>query len=100
MKEGGENSAHDALCWPFRKGWRMVNKDLAEYWVSGEAWLPIVKPNLAGQVFTDHLIPMPVADRTLSWLYNIGNKMELRYFTHSNSKAKRQRRQKIRGEGS
>ena len=67
---------------------------------SEEAWPPIVKPNLAGQVFTDHLIPMPVADRTLSWLYNSGNKMELRYFTHSNSKAKRQRRQKIRGEGS
>ena len=94
-KEGGEDNAHDVLCWPVRKAWRMVNKDPAEYWVRGEAWPSIVEPNLAGQVFTDHLIPLPVADRTLGWLHNSANKMELRYFTHSNSKAKRQRGQKI-----
>ena len=36
-KGGGEDNAHDVLCWPVRKGWRMVNKDPAEYWVRGEA---------------------------------------------------------------
>ena len=24
VKEGGEDNAHDILCWPVRKGWRMV----------------------------------------------------------------------------
>ena len=36
-KEGGEDNAHDVLCWPVRKCWRMVNKDPAEYWVKSEA---------------------------------------------------------------
>ena len=95
VKEGGEDKAHNFLCWPVRKGWRMIKKDPAEYWVRGEAWLSIVRPNLAGQIFTDHLIHLPFADRTLSWLHISANKIELRYFTHSNSKAKRQRGQKI-----
>ena len=92
---GGEDNAHNILCWPVRKSWRMVNRDPAEYWVRGEAWPSKVEPNLAGRVFTDHLIPLPIADRTLSWMHNSANKMELRHFIHANSKAKRQRGQKI-----
>ena len=95
VQGGGEDNAHNKLCWPVRKNWRMVNRDPAEYWTGGDAWPSKVEPNLAGQVYTDHLMPLPVADRTLSWMHNGANKMELRHFIHANSKAKRQRGQKI-----
>ena len=60
----------------------MVNKDPAEYWVRA-------------CMVADHLIPLSVTDRTLGWLHNSVNKMELRCLTHSNSKVKRLRGQKI-----
>ena len=38
VQGGGEDNAHNKLCWPVRKNWRMVNRDPAEYWTGGDAW--------------------------------------------------------------
>ena len=91
---GGEDNAHDVLCWAVRKRWRMVNRDPASYWKEG-TWPMKVEPDLAGQVHMDHLVPLMFSDRTLSWSHNAGNKMELRHFIHNNSKAKRVKGQKV-----
>ena len=91
---GGEDNAHDILCWAVRRRWRMVNRDPASYWKEG-TWPMKVEPDLAGQVHMDHLVPLMISDRTLSWSHNAGNKMELRHFIHNNSKAKRVKGQKV-----
>ena len=33
--EGGEDNAHEVLCWAVRRRWRMVNRDPASYWKEG-----------------------------------------------------------------
>ena len=60
---GGEDNAHDVLCWAVRKRWRMVNRDPASYWKEG-TWPMKVEPDLAGQVHMDHLVPLMISDRT------------------------------------
>ena len=72
----------------------MVKRDPASYWKEG-TWPMKVEPDLAGQVHMDHLVPLMISDRTLSWSHNAGNKMELRHFIHNNSKAKRVKGQKV-----
>ena len=96
--EGLDNS-HDKLCWPARRSWRMINRSPSEYWkqdeVKKEGWPAKVEPNLAGQVYLDHLVPQLISDKALSWVHNGASKLQLRHFLHSNCHSRSSKAQKM-----
>ena len=94
----GFDDAHSKICWPIRRQWRSINKDPADYWKDeGEdkGWPKKIVPNLAGQVYLDHLIPHMISDKVLSWLHDVSKTLEVRYFLHSNSKTRSKKNKRM-----
>ena len=96
----GLDDAHSKLCWEVRRRWRTVNQDPEDYWKDeGEekGWPRKVEPNLAGQVYLDHLIPHMISEKALYWMHDVSKPLEVRFFLHSNSKtrSKKNRRTEI-----
>ena len=96
-KGEGKDDAHSTICWEIRRTWRMINKDPREVWKNaedGKCWPVKVEPNLAGQVYLEHLVPSLVGDKALSWLHDGGRTPEIRSFLHSNSRARSKKAQR------
>ena len=95
----GQDNSHDKLCWEVRRCWRMVNRAPADYWKQDEdkkvGWPARVEPNLAGQVYLDHLVPQLISDKALSWVHNGASKLQLRHFLHSNCHSRSSKAQKM-----
>ena len=95
----GQDNSHDKLCWVARRCWRMVNRAPAEYWKQDEdkkvGWPARIEPNLAGQVYLDHLVPQLISDKALSWVHNGASKLQLRHFLHSNCHSRSSKAQKM-----
>ena len=97
MKDGLDN-AHTKICWEVRRCWRAINMDPEEYWKDdgeGKGWPRKVEPNLAGQVFLDHLLPHMVSDKALQWLHDVSKPLEVRYFLHSNNRTKSKKNKRM-----
>ena len=93
----GKDDAHNTICWEVRKTWRMVNKDPLDYWKGaedGKCWPIRVEPNLAGQVYLEHLVPNLVGDKALSWVHDASRTPDVRSFLHSNSRARSKKAQR------
>ena len=87
----GMDDAHSTICWEVRRSWRMINRDPRDVWKDaeeGKGWPLKVEPNLAGQVFLEHLVPSLVGEKALSWLHDGSRIPEIRSFLHSNSRAR------------
>ena len=94
----GLDDAHSKICWEVRRQWRTINKDPTDYWKDeGEdkGWPRKIEPNLAGQVFLDHLVPHMISDKALSWLHDVSKTLEVRYFLHSNSKTRSKKNKRM-----
>ena len=96
----GLDDAHSKLCWEVRRNWRSINADPEDYWKDeGEekGWPRKIEPNLAGQVFLDHMIPHMICEKALYWMHDVSKPLEVRHFLHSNSKSrsKKNRRTEI-----
>ena len=95
--DSGRDDAHNSICWEIRRCWRMINMDPKEVWRKageGKGWPLKVEPNLAGNVFLEHLVPSLVGDKALSWLHDGSRTPEMRSFLHSNSRARSKKSQR------
>ena len=95
--ESGCDDAHNSICWEVRRRWRMINLDPRDVWRKageGKGWPLKVEPNLAGNVFLEHLVPSLVGDKALSWLHDGSRTPDMRSFLHSNSRARSKKSQR------
>ena len=93
----GKDDAHNTVCWAIRRSWRMINLDPRDVWRNageGKGWPVRAEPNLAGQVFLEHLVPSLVGDKALAWLHDGSRTPELRTFLHANSRARSKKAQR------
>jgi hypothetical protein len=63
-----KDNAHDVLCWEWRSGFRQVNRDPDDYWKASN-YPEEVKPNLKELVYWEHLMPMCLNPRVISYNY-------------------------------
>ena len=69
------DDAHSILQKEYRKGWRKVNKNLELWWAQG-IYPTEVEPNLRGPVYLEHLTPMTLNKKSLSWLHSFSKRLE------------------------
>jgi hypothetical protein len=63
-----KDNAHDVLCWEWRKDFRQVNRDPDDYWKASN-YPEEVKPNLKELVYWEHLMPMCLNPKVITYNY-------------------------------
>ena len=92
IKVEGQDDNHKTFCWPLRRAYKNPNAKPEDYW--SEAQYPLVAtPNLKGNLYLTHLMPLSVSGKALGWLHSAKQQMEIKYFTHSNRTNKRSKKE-------
>ena len=71
------DDAHSILQKEYRENWRQINRN-PELWWSQGIYPTEVEPNLRGSVYLEHLTPMTLNEKALSWLHSSSKRLELR----------------------
>ena len=94
IKLEGSDDNHKVFCWELRRLYKNPNCDPKTYW--SEAKYPVkVVPNLRGNVYLTHLMPLSVSAKALGWLHNQRNPLSIKYFIHSNRSGKRAKKEGV-----
>ena len=91
----GTDDNHKTFCWPMRRAYRNPNAKPEEYWAEAKYPLKAV-PNLKGNLYLDHLIPMSVSGKALGWAHNATTQLEIKYFTAANRTVKRNKKEALK----
>jgi hypothetical protein len=79
-----KDDAHTVLQKEYRENWRQINRN-PELWWSQEIYPIEVEPNLRGSVYLEHLIPMTLNEKALSWLHSSSKRIDVKMMAHKNS---------------
>ena len=79
-----KDDAHTVLQKEYRENWRQINRN-PELWWSQEIYPTEVEPNLRGSVYLEHLIPMTLNEKALSWLHSSSKRIDVKMMAHKNS---------------
>ena len=92
IKAEGPDDNHKVFCWPSRRAYKNPNAKPEDYWT--EANYPLqATPNLRGNLYLTHLVPMSVSGKALGWLHSAKSQIEIKYFTHANRTNKRSKKE-------
>ena len=92
IKAEGPDDNHKVFCWALRRAYKNPNAKPEDYWQ--EAKYPLVAtPNLKGNLYLTHLMPLSVSGKALGWLHSAKMQLEIKYFTHSNRTNKRSKKE-------
>ena len=90
----GLDDNHKVFCWEMRGLYKNPNADPKSHWA--EAKYPAkVSPNLRGNVYLTHLMPLSMSSKALGWLHNHRHALSIKYFIHSNRSGKRPKKEGI-----
>ena len=78
------DDAHSVLQKEYRENWRQINRNPELWWNQG-IYPTEVEPNLRGSVYLEHLIPMTLNEKTLSWLHSSSKRIDVKMMSHKNS---------------
>ena len=84
----GTDDNHRNFCWDLRRLYKQPNCEPARYWEAAKYPL-IATPNLRGNLYLTHLVPLSISSKALGWLHNAKEMIEVKYFTHGNRTQKR-----------
>ena len=84
----GSDDNHRNFCWELRRLYKQPNCEPARYWEAAKYPL-VATPNLRGNLYLTHLVPLSISSKALGWLHNAKEMIEVKYFTHGNRTQKR-----------
>ena len=91
----GTDDNHKTFCWPLRRAYKNPNSKPEDYWEEAKYPLKSV-PNLRGNLYLDHLVPMSVSGKALGWAHNATTQLEIKYFTAANRTVKRNKKEGLK----
>ena len=91
----GADDNHKTFCWPLRRAYKNPNSKPEDYWEEARYPLKAV-PNLRGNLYLDHLVPMSVSGKALGWAHNATTQLEIKYFTAANRTVKRNKKEGLK----
>ena len=90
----GTDDNHRQFCWELRRKYKQPNAKPEDYWT--ESKYPLnVTPNLRGNLYLDHLVPLSISSKALGWLHGAKENILVNYFTHKNRIGKRKKKEGI-----
>ena len=84
----GSDDNHRNFCWELRRLYKQPNCEPSRYWEAAKYPL-VATPNLRGNLYLTHLVPLSISSKALGWLHNAKEMIEVKYFTHGNRTQKR-----------
>jgi hypothetical protein len=92
LKADGMDDNHKVFNWELRRAYKNPNAKPEDYWA--EAKYPLqTTPNLKGNLYLTHLMPLSVSSKALGWLHGAKTQIEIKFFTHSNRTNKRTKKE-------
>ena len=91
----GQDDNHKVFCWELRRGYKNPNAKPADYWAEARYPLKSV-PNLRGNLYLDHLVPMSVSSKALGWAHNAQTQLAVKYFIPANRSMKRSKKEGLK----
>ena len=92
VKAEGPDDNHKKFCWAMRRLYKNPNARPEDYWAEAKYPLKVV-PNLRGNLYVNHLIPMSMSAKALGCLHSVSSPIEIKYFAHSNRTNKRSKKE-------
>ena len=89
-----KDDAHAILQKEYRSGWRQVNRN-PELWWSLGIYHTEIEPNLRGSVYLEHLIPMTLNEKSLSWLHSASKRIDIKMMSHKNNCTSKKSKQEM-----
>ena len=90
----GSDDNHRQFCWELRRMYKQPNAKPEDYWMVSKYPLN-VSPNLRGNLYLDHLVPLSISSKALGWLHGAKENILVNYFTHKNRIGKRKKKEGI-----
>mgnify|MGYP001497436458 CR=1 FL=1 len=88
------DDAHSIIQKEYREGWRQINKNPELWW--GQGIYPTeVEPNLRGSVYLEHLTPMTLNEKALSWLHSSNKRLDVKMLSHRNSSTSKKSKKEL-----
>ena len=91
----GTDDNHKVFCWEWRRGYKNPNAKPEDYWAEARYPLKSV-PNLRGNLYLDHMIPMSISSKALGWAHNAQTQLEVKYFITANRSMKRTKKEGLK----
>ena len=91
----GQDDNHRVFCWEWRRGYKNPNAKPEDYWAEARYPLKSV-PNLRGNLYLDHLVPMSISAKALGWAHNAQTQLEVKYFIPANRSMKRSKKEGLK----
>jgi hypothetical protein len=88
LKADGPDDNHKTFNWSMRRAYKNPNAKPEDYWADAKYPLQAT-PNLRGNLYLTHLMPLSVSGKALGWLHSAKTQIEIKFFTHSNRSNKR-----------
>lgn len=90
-----EDDAHETIDTKLRQRLRPINADPKEWWVKG-AFNRVESPVLGASLYTEHLMPGMVAEKTILMAHDRGSHLELKNFLTRNSNVFSESKKKLK----
>ena len=90
----GTDDNHKTFCWELRRLYKNPNCDPKSYWADAK-YPAKVSPNLRGNVYLTHLMPLSVSSKALGWLHNHRHALSIKHFIHANRSGKRAKKEGV-----
>ena len=91
----GQDDNHRVFCWEWRRGYKNPNAKPEDYWTEARYPLRSV-PNLRGNLYLDHLVPMSISAKALGWAHNAQTQLAVKYFIPANRSMKRSKKEGLK----
>ena len=90
-----EDDAHETIDTKLRQKLRPINADPKSWWVKG-AFNKVESPILGASLYTEHLMPGAVAEKTIMMAHDRGAHLELKNFLSKNSNVLSESKKKLK----
>jgi hypothetical protein len=88
------DDSHSIIQKEYRENWRQINKN-PELWWSQGIYPTEVEPNLGGSVYLEHLTPMTLNEKALSWLHSSNKRLDVKMLSHRNSSTSKKSKKEL-----